>query len=58
MLIIYFIAHQGDIPTSEAPKPSDSTFSSIYTVFFCIHRGKTLECNKCLNLKTLSRLKL
>ena len=36
MLIIYFIAHQGDIPTSEAPKPSDSTFSSIYTVFFCL----------------------
>ena len=36
MLIIYFISHQGDIPTSEAPKPSDSTFSSIYTVFVCL----------------------
>ena len=39
MLIIYFIAHQGDIPTSEAPKPSDSTFSSIYTVFFFVYIG-------------------
>ena len=36
MLILYFISHQGDIPTSEAPKPSDSTFSTIYTVFFCL----------------------